>query len=126
MLVNKFDRVFCRNDMPGKIFIDIVQHRRKGGRLSGSRRSRHKDQSSGKVQDFYQLRREPHILERIEPGRKQPQNDRIMPLLLETRNTEPRFIPETESKINAADLFDLFTLDLGRDLFGQCFGLLGR
>ncbi len=125
VMMHEFDRIFRGNDVLGEIFVDAVEHGRKRRRFTAARGARHKHQPARSAQRFNQLRRKPDILKAVKFGRKKTQHERIPALLLEAGDTKASLVFERKPEIDSAYVFNLFTLNLRRDLLGEGLGILG-
>ena len=117
--VHELDRVLHGDDVPGPLPVDLVDHGRQGGRLSGSRRTGDQHEAPGLVGQPGDNRRQAQLLERQDLERDLPDGHRDRSSLPEHVPTEPGQVLYGEREIQLILLFESLLLLLGQRGVGQ-------
>src|SRR5205823_3020105 len=71
--VQILDWVLDRDDVDAALGVDLVDHGRERGRLSGTGRTGNENQASRQAAELFQYRRQTELLERRDTGRDHPE-----------------------------------------------------
>jgi len=124
VLVIILNRVFQRDDMMIHVVVHPVDHRCQTGRLAGTRRPRHQEQSARPLDQVPHHRGQTQLLKCQELVRNSSQHHPNHAALLEHRHAKPRFITEGKAKVRTAPLLQLLLVSLRTDTFHQVGGVV--
>ena len=122
--VEILDRVLDRDDVLLPLVVDLVDHRREGGRLSGSGRPGHQNQSPGLLAKLLQVRRESQLLEGTDPERDGAEGAGDGPALHVDVRPEAGEPLDAEGEVEFPFLLEPLLLDLGQDAVAKPLGVL--
>ena len=101
-VMNKFHRIFKRQNMAIKMLIEVPHHCRQGGRLAAARRSGDQQQTTLFRQQFAQRRRGAEHIQTRALFRKETQHQRYPTRMGEGAGAQPRTAGQVQRKVNLA------------------------
>ncbi len=120
-----FDRVFDGDDVPVVAFVDVVDHRRQGGRLARTGRPGDQEHAPGPVEEFLDRGGQTDFVEREELGRDEPQRQGdVSAFLVDGGAKTPRFA-ELEPEVRPALFLEFLLGAVGGDGLHQGDGVFG-
>ncbi len=124
MPMDELDGIFDRNDMSGFAGITVVDHRRQRGRLTGTSRAYHQDQTALRHGNVLEDRRQTHVIERQHIGLNAPHNHRAGTSLHEYVDTKTRHTRQRLGEIHLKRLGKFPTLLFRHHGIGQGFQVI--
>src|SRR5574341_92569 len=123
--MDKFDGVFDGQDMAFESFVEIVDHARKRGRFTGTRRTGNEDQSFLLLSELLENWRHAELFESENFCRNRPEDRRLSLALHKNVDTETGVFSQGERKIAFQSFLKDFALRVTHDIEDERVNLFG-
>ena len=104
--MHEFDRLLDRDDVPGKIFVNVINQGRQRRRLARARRPSHQDEAAAQMTELFDDGRNAELLEAGDFRRDQTKDSAVAVGLLQKIAAETRAFIHLVSEIEIAALFE--------------------
>src|SRR5690606_40090484 len=100
--VHELDRILDREDVRVLVLVDVVEHRRQGGRLARAGRPGDQDQALRLVDQFAEDRRAAQVFQRQHLGRNGAEHRACAAILVEGVDAEARQADRKSTRLNSS------------------------
>ena len=114
--MHELDRVLDRQNVSVQVVVDVIDHRRQGGRLARAGRAGHQHQPARFLREVGELSRALQFLERQHARRNGPQHRRRAAVLVERIDAEARKTRQVEREVRLQVLVVLLALRVVHDV----------